>query len=225
MTKKNRTKALLIALAVLMVILLIIFMPKLLLITVSLDEFKNYILSMGRLGSVMIIFFQMLQTVIAPIPGEVIQVAGGYLYGSFMGTVYNLIGLVIGAGMAFYFTRFIGREFIEDQIKKKDIKWISNIMDSKKFEIILFIIFVVPGLPKDFMIYVAGLTAIKPAKFFMILILSRLPWIMASASVGSNINAGNYKMTIIISLIAVTGFALGMFYKDNIIGKLSKANY
>lgn len=215
-------KVLAIVVAVLLVILLIKYMPKLLLITVSLEEFKKYILSMGHFGVLMIILFQGLQTIIAPIPGEVIQIAGGYLYGIPLGTIYNLIGLIIGSGMAFYFARLIGRDFVENLIKKKNLKWINNIMESKKFEIILFIIFIVPGLPKDFMIYVAGLTNLKPIKFFVISVISRLPWIMISASVGANINAGNYGMTIVILVIAIIGFLLGVFYKDWIIKKLSK---
>lgn len=215
-------KVLAIVVAVLLVILLIKYMPKLLLITVSLEEFKKYILSMGHFGVLMIILFQGLQTIIAPIPGEVIQIAGGYLYGIPLGTMYNLIGLIIGSGMAFYFARLIGRDFVENLIKKKNLKWINNIMESKKFEIILFIIFIVPGLPKDFMIYVAGLTNLKPIKFFVISVISRLPWIMISASVGANINAGNYGMTIVILVIAIIGFLLGVFYKDWIIKKLSK---
>lgn len=215
-------KVLAIVVAVLLVILLIKYMPKLLLITVSLEEFKKYILSMGHFGVLMIILFQGLQTIIAPIPGEVIQIAGGYLYGIPLGTIYNLIGLIIGSGMAFYFARLIGRDFVENLIKKKNLKWINNIMESKKFEIILFIIFIVPGLPKDFMIYVAGLTNLKPIKFFVISVISRLPWIMISVSVGANINAGNYGMTIVIAVIAIIGFLMGVFYKDWIIKKLSK---
>lgn len=220
--KCTMKKMLIISISIVLIILLIKFMPKLLLITVSLEEFKNYILSMGNLGAVMIVLFQILQTVIAPIPGEVVQIAGGYLYGSTLGTLYNLIGLVIGSCIAFYFTRLIGRNFVMNLIRKKNLKWILNIMESKKFELILFIIFIVPALPKDFMIYVAGLTTIKISKFIAILVASRLPWIMISASFGANINGGNYKLMIIISFIAVTGFVLGMIYKDNIIEKLSK---
>lgn len=220
--KNLQVKILLIIAAIILAILLIKFMPKLLLITVSLEEFKKYIFEMGHLGGVMIIVFQMLQTIIAPIPGEIVQIAGGYLYGVPLGTIYNLTGLIIGAGIAFYFTRFLGGEYITNLIEKKKLKWISDIMTSRKFEFILFVIFVVPGLPKDFMIYVAGLTAIKPARFFGILTISRLPWIISSASVGANINAGNYKLTIIISSIAIIFCILGMIYKDKIIKKLSR---
>ncbi|MDO5294952.1 MAG: VTT domain-containing protein, partial [bacterium] len=153
---KKRIKIILAAAVVIGIsILLMKYMPKLLLITVSLEEFKKYILSMGHSGILVLMFFQALQTVIAPIPGEVIQIAGGYLYGISLGTLYSVLGLVLGAAIAFYFTRFFGREYIVGLTKKKNFKWISNVMESKKFEIIVFIIFIVPGLPKDFMIYVA----------------------------------------------------------------------
>lgn len=225
MKKKGIIKILLLIIALLLLfILLIKFIPKLLLITVSVEEFKKYILSMGHLGVFILILFQILQTIAAPIPGEVIQIASGYLYGITLGTIYSLIGLIIGSGIAFYFTRLIGRDFIERLIKKKRLKWIKDIMESEKFEIVLFIIFIVPGLPKDFMIYVSGLTKIKSLRFFTILVLSRLPWIIVSASVGANINAGNYILTIIISIIAVAIFLLGIVYKDNIIKKLSKGD-
>lgn len=225
MNKKIIMKISVVVLAILIIMLLFKFIPKLLLMTVSLKEFNKYILSMGKLGAVMLVLFQVLQTVIAPIPGEVIQIAGGYIYGLSLGTIYSVLGLVIGSGIAFYFTRLIGADFIVNLIKKKKLKWMLNIMESRKFEIILFVIFLVPGLPKDFMIYVAGLTTLRPMKFFVILIASRVPSIMASVSIGANMNAGNYLLTIIVSVIAIIGFIIGIFYKDNIIKKLSKENY
>ncbi|WP_322020304.1 TVP38/TMEM64 family protein [Clostridium butyricum] len=141
MNKERTLKISAVFIAILLTALLCAFMPKLLLMTVSLDEFNKYILSMGNLGVFMLIFFQILQTVVAPIPGEVIQIAGGYVYGLPLGTIYSLIGLIIGSGIAFYFTRLIGGDFIANLLRKKKLKWMLDIMESRKFEIILFIIF------------------------------------------------------------------------------------
>ncbi|WP_310938806.1 VTT domain-containing protein [Clostridium sp. SHJSY1] len=198
------------------------YLPYFLEITVSLDKFSNYILSLGHLGSIVLILFQTLQTIIAPIPGEIIQAAGGYIYGVPLGMIYSILGMMLGAFIAFYFTKLIGASFIEKLLKKKNFQWIIDIMDSKKFSIILFIIFLVPGLPKDFLIYVAGLTPIKPSKFFGILLISRFPWLLASVSIGSNIRYGNYVSTIIISLIALVSFIFGLVHKDKLIGKFSE---
>lgn len=207
------------------IILVLKYLPRILELTVSLDKFRDYIISLGSFGSVVLIFFQMLQTIIAPIPGEVIQVAGGYVYGVTFGVIYTTIGLLLGAIIAFYFTRLIGTPFIEKLINKKNSQWMVDIMDSKKFSAILFIVFLVPGLPKDFLIYVAGLTPINPLKFFGILLISRFPWLLASVSIGSNLHYGNYISTIIVSLIAIVSFILGICYKDKLISKFSKSSY
>lgn len=214
-------KIFLFACCILLVALMIKYLPFIISITLSLTKFRDYIVSLGSLGAGVFIFFQMLQTVIAPIPGEVIQIAGGYIYGVPLGMIYTNIGFLLGAIIAFYFTRFIGTHFIEKLVKKEKFKWIMDIMDNKKFTIILFVIFLVPGIPKDFLLYVAGLTPIKPLKFFGIILVARFPSLLASVSIGSNINNGNYMSTVIVSVIALIAFVIGLIYKDKLISKFS----
>ncbi|WP_270166938.1 TVP38/TMEM64 family protein [Paenibacillus sp. SYP-B4298] len=214
-------KIIIASLGLLMMVLFIRYSPEILKLMVSLDSFRDYILSTGNLGPVMLIFFQVLQTVIAPIPGEVIQIAGGYIYGTYVGMLFITAGMLLGAIMAFYFTRFVGGSFIENLLKKNKFQWMAGMMENKKFSIFLFIIFIIPGFPKDVFIYAAGLTTIKPLKFFSILIIARFPWLLASVSIGSNIYHKNYVSTAIISGVSVLAFALGWIYKDKLINKLS----
>lgn len=224
MNKSKRTliyKASLTLLGAFSVILVLKYLPDILELTMSLDKFRSYIASLGSLGPIMFIFFQILQTIIAPIPGEVIQVASGYIYGVPLGMIYSTVGMLLAAIIAFYFTRLIGSSFVEKLMKKNNSQWMKNIMDSRKFSIILLIIFLVPGLPKDFLIYVAGLTPIKSLKFFGILLLARFPWLLASVSIGSNLHHRNYISTIVISMLALISFIFGFLYKDKLINKLS----
>ncbi|WP_458125484.1 TVP38/TMEM64 family protein [Paenibacillus sp. Z3-2] len=202
--------------------LLVYYSPALIKIMSSMDNFRAYIHSTGHWGPVMFILFQILQIVVAPIPGEVVQVAGGYIYGITLGSLYTTIGLILGSGIAFYFTRFIGRAYISRLLQKKNYKWMSFIHDEKKFSAFLFIFFVIPGLPKDLLVYVAALTSMSSLRFFTILIVGRLPWIIASAAVGSTIHMQQYSIAIIISVIAVFGFVLGYIYKDKLIKLFSK---
>lgn len=215
------SKISLVILGLLVIIPLLKHLPAILELTVSVDKFRDYIISTGKIGPLIFILFQILQTVIAPIPGEVIQLAGGYIYGVPLGTLYTTVGMLVGAGIAFFFTRLLGGNFIENLIKKKKFKWMTDIMGHKKFSIFLFIFFFIPGLPKDYLIYVAGLTIIKPLKFFGILIVSRLPWLLASVCVGASVFEKNYVSTIIISVIAGLAFILGLIYKDKLINKFS----
>lgn len=215
------SKISLVILGLLVIIPLLKHLPAILELTVSVDKFRDYIISTGKIGPLIFILFQILQTVIAPIPGEVIQLAGGYIYGVPLGTLYTTVGMLVGAGIAFFFTRLLGGNFIENLMKKKKFKWMTDMMGNKKFSIFLFIFFFIPGLPKDYLIYVAGLTTIKPLKFFGILIVSRLPWLLASVSVGASVFKKNYSSTIIISVIAGLAFILGLIYKDKLINKFS----
>lgn len=187
----------------------------------SMNNFRAFIHSTGNWGPVMFILFQILQIVVAPIPGEVVQVAGGYIYGVTLGSLYTTIGLIIGSAIAFYFTRFIGRDYISKLLQKKKYKWMSLIQDEKKFSIFLFIFFVIPGLPKDLLVFVAALTSMSSLRFFTILIVGRLPWIIASAALGSTIHMQQYSIAIIISVIAVIGFILGYIYKDKMMDRFS----
>lgn len=215
------SKISLVILGLLVIIPLLKHLPAILELTVSVDKFRDYIISTGKIGPLIFILFQILQTVIAPIPGEVIQLAGGYIYGVPLGTLYTTVGMLVGAGIAFFFTRLLGGNFIENLMKKKKFKWMTDMIGNKKFSIFLFIFFFIPGLPKDYLIYVAGLTTIKPLKFFGILIVSRLPWLLASVSVGASVFEKNYSSTIIISVIAGLAFILGLIYKDKLINKFS----
>lgn len=221
-SKKNRLIKITIAsLGLILLVLFFRYSSEILKLMVSLESFRDFILSTGKLGPIVLVFFQVLQTVIAPIPGEVIQIAGGYIYGTFLGTLFITLGMLVGAIMAFYFTRLLGGGFIERLLKKNKFQWMAGMMDNNKLSIFLFIIFIVPGLPKDMFIYAAGLTTIKPLKFFSILLIARFPWLLASVSIGSNIYHKNYLSTVILSGVSLLAFVLGLIYKDRLINKLS----
>lgn len=98
---------------------LIYYAPYLIRIMSSMDSFREYIHSTGHWGPIMFILFQILQIVVAPIPGEVVQVAGGYIYGTALGSLYTTIGLILGSAIAFYFTRFIGRAYFTAAAEEK----------------------------------------------------------------------------------------------------------
>lgn len=215
-------KILLAAAALLVVVLVICYFPAILKVTFSIDEFRGYILSLGKAGPIGFMFFQILQTVIAPIPGEVIQIAGGYIYGVPLGTLYAIAGLLAGAMIAFYFTRYLGGAYVQKLLGGSKFKWMADLLSNDKFSVFLFIIFVIPGLPKDMFIYAAGLTGIKPMRFFVILIVARFPWLLASVCIGANIYEKNYMSTIILSALAVLAFIGGIIYKDKLMDKLSQ---
>lgn len=183
------------------------------------QELKEYIESKGALGIAVFIFFQVLQIIVAAIPGEIVQIAGGYLYGTFWGTVYLVIGVVIGSIIVFYASRLLGYGLVKAVVSEKNLESLYQKVNGKKFEIFMLILFLIPGIPKDMLTYIAGLTPIKPMRFLVIAVLGRLPALMGSTYIGAVFQDGNYTAVIILSTVAIILFAVGLLFKDKIINK------
>ncbi|AFK87624.1 MULTISPECIES: TVP38/TMEM64 family protein [Thermoanaerobacterium] len=184
-------------------------------------KFEKWILSFGAKGVLVFILIQVLQVVIFIIPGEVVQVAGGYLYGAVLGSLYSLIGITIGSILCFAIARFLGYEFVRGMISEDKLKKFDYIINNKKGEMGLFVVFLMPGLPKDALSYVAGLTPVKFVNYFLITALARLPGIVISSYIGSNIEHKNYLVSAVVSAIAVLLFIIGFLNKDKIIKKIN----
>jgi uncharacterized membrane protein YdjX (TVP38/TMEM64 family) len=184
------------------------------------DQFRKLLASYGSISIFVFVFFQIMQVVIAAIPGELLQLAGGYIYGTFFGTVYSLIGILFGSVIAFYISRLLGFGLVKTFIAEKDFEKLNFIVNSPKSEITMFLLFLIPGIPKDILVYLAGFTPIKPTKFFIIFIIARFPGLLASSFVGANIQERDYITVIIVSTIACILFGVGILKKEQIVHKI-----
>jgi uncharacterized membrane protein YdjX (TVP38/TMEM64 family) len=181
------------------------------------DEFRDFILSFGKAGILIFMFFQFIQVIIAAIPGEAVQLAGGYIYGGFLGTLYSVIGILAGSITAFYMARIVGLPLVKHFVPQEKFKSLANRINTTKSEIIIFIFFLIPGIPKDILVYACGISPINPLKFFAVILIARLPGIIGSSIIGANIFEKNYITAIILSVIAVVLFSLGILLKDKIL--------
>lgn len=118
------------------------------------------------------------------------------------------MGVFISSAIIFFAVRRFGRSFIysfasKDKIEKiENSKWFS---DEKKIDLVLFLLFFIPGTPKDLLVYIGGLLPIRPLRFFLISTFARFPSIISSTIAGSNLVAGNWLA--IVLTYAIT-FAL-----------------
>lgn len=183
-------------------------------------EFRELLVSYGPAGIFVFIFFQMSQVVIAAIPGEFVQIAGGYIYGTFFGTVYSLVGIVCGAAIAFFIARLLGLNLVKHLAPQKGFEKFNFIVNQPKVEVTLFLLFLIPGIPKDTLVYLAGLTPIKPLPFFLIFTIARFPGILAASYIGMHVQEQNYTRVIVVVTIACILFLVGLLKKDVIIHKL-----
>lgn len=184
-------------------------------------KFEKWILGFGTKGILIFIAVQILQVLIFVIPGEVVQIAGGYLYGTFLGSLYSLIGITIGSLLCFTIARVLGYEFVRGMLSDEKLKKLDYLINNKKGELGLFLVFLLPGLPKDALSYVAGLTPVKFLNFFLITAAARLPGIVISSYIGANIEHKNYIVSAVISVIAVILFVIGIINKDKIMKKMN----
>jgi uncharacterized membrane protein YdjX (TVP38/TMEM64 family) len=186
------------------------------------EDLKELLNSYGWKGIIIFIGIQILQVVVAAIPGEVVQLAGGYIYGTWLGTLYSLLGIVPGSVLVFFIARLLGYPLVKLFVSKNQLEKFNFMINSNKSEIAMFILFLIPGIPKDILTYIAGITPVKPLKFFAIIIIGRLPALLASSYIGSSAQKGNYGVVIALSAAVLVLFVAGVLLKDKIISKVHK---
>jgi uncharacterized membrane protein YdjX (TVP38/TMEM64 family) len=177
------------------------------------DKFRDFILSYGHKGVLVFVGCQFIQILIPFIPGEVVQIAGGYVYGTFVGSIYMVLGAIIGTVIVFYTARIIGYPIVKIFVKPAKMEKYKVILNSKKAEIIIFVMMLIPGFPKDTLVYIAGLTPIKPIRFIVISIVARMPGLIGCAFIGSSIHHKDYTTVIIMSVITIVIIGLSYIFR------------
>lgn len=186
------------------------------------QQFRDYLLSFGQWSAVVFMLFQVVQVVIAVIPGEPVQLAGGYMFGTFWGTIYSTIGITVGYIIVFFAVRLFGYPLVKKLVSEKEFEKFSVLINSPKLEATIFLLFLIPGIPKDILVYIAGLTPINPIIFFLIITIARTPAMIGSSYIGAKIQTSEYLNAIIVSVIASVLFVFGVIYKDKIIALTNK---
>lgn len=171
------------------------------------DLLLERIRSCGPLAPLAYILLQITQTVVAPIPGQVVGSIGGLLFG-WWGVLWTLIGSAIGYLIVLLLSKRFGRPLLEKIFKKSAIAKFDFILNSRSSALILFAIFLLPGFPDDIVCYIAGLTNLSIKKLMAIILLGRFPTIVLTNYLGAGLNTNPglvFACTIIGVLIL--GFA------------------
>jgi len=181
------------------------------------EAIRGWIEGQGARGPLAYIFLQIVQVVIFVIPGEVVQIAGGYAFGFWLGSLYTLIGIALGSLVNFYAGRLLGRPFVESLFARDRIEKIEGATGSGKAAAGFFLLFVIPGIPKDVLCYVAGVSKLRLMAFLAASMAGRLPGILGSSYMGSAAYSGAYRGALIVLGIAVVLFVLGLAFRERIL--------
>lgn len=179
------------------------------------------------LGGVLLLeALQLLQIVVAFIPGELVQLAAGALYGPWLGALIILVGCIISSALVFVLVRKLGAPFVHDMVPKKYMQKFEEFEKSKKFSSIVFILFLIPGLPKDIFTYITPLTDMPFRQFMLITNAARIPGIVLSTYAADGIMDGDILQSVIIfvALAVVSVVAMVVFNRfiDKAQGKVAK---
>lgn len=172
--------------------------------------FRDFVEEHYVLGVFVMLFMFIVQVILALIPGGLLEVACGYAFGSVAGGIIAVAGIMTGSALTMLFVRKFGRKFAELFYSKEKLESISFLKDKKKRNIIVFLVFFIPGTPKDLLTYVVGLTDMSIPLYLLITGIARTPAILISTIGGDALGLENYWQSfaflgglIVVSLIGV----------------------
>ena len=167
------------------------------------------------------ILIQIVQVVAAPIPGELSGFIGGYLYGPFWGTIYSTIGLTLGSWLAFMLARFFGEPLLEKVVKKEVFEKFEDFMEHKGL-LVSFLLFLIPGFPKDYLCYIMGVSRIPAITFIIISTVGRFFGTMMLSVTGDIAQHEQYLLLGIVAAAGIAVFALACYHHDRLLEILKK---
>lgn len=166
---------------------------------------------------------QILQIIICIIPGQWLQFAAGYMYGFWIGYLLSLVGAAIGTVLTYYIARLLGHDAMHLIFGEERIHQQLETLNSKKAVVLVFLIFLIPGVPKDLCNYVAGLSEMKLKPFLLVSLIGRSPGMMGSLLIGLSIESGRYIGAGVIAAAAIILFVLGLIFRKRITVFLDRA--
>lgn len=171
---------------------------------------KRTLREWGMLAPVIFIVLQALQVVISPIPGEATGILGGYLFGQWLGLLYSTIGLTLGSIAAFGIGRWLGVHYVKNLVSTETWNRLGFIVEAEG-AVLCFIVYLIPGLPKDIVCYLFGISPMPIWVFALVSGLGRIPGTWVLSAQGAHTAAGDYLQVILISAVAVA-VALPLYY-------------
>ena len=176
------------------------------------EKFRLWVDGHGLWGRVLYVGMCFLQVVVAIVPGEPLEIAGGYAFGAVWGTVLCLIGLFLGSVVIFALVRRFGQSVVEVFFPPEKLHSLRFLQSSPKRNLLFWIVFTMPGTPKDLLCYFAGLTDLPWGTWLLMCSLGRLPSVVSSTIGGDALGLRNYQFAVlafaVTMLISLGGIAI-----------------
>ena len=180
------------------------------------DAFVAYVRGTGVTGFLAFLGLQVLQVVVAVLPGEPVEIMAGALYGTWGGLFACQLGILVGSVAVYYCVKLAGAAAVDASVLHK----YRFLRDDAHVKFALFLLYFVPGTPKDILLYIGPFMPVSARTFFAIALFARVPSVITSTYAGANIVQGNWKMSLLV--FAVTGAAalLCVWQQDKILSAI-----
>lgn len=163
----------------------------------------QYVKDSSPYGPIVFIVLQALQVVLAPIPGEATGILGGYLFGTLPGLIYSTIGLTIGSSLGFGLGRWLGLPFVRRFVKQETYHKFDFLTQAKG-ELVVFLLFLIPGFPKDTLCYILGVSPLPFGTFLLVSTVGRIPGTWLLSMQGTQVRGNQYvSLFVLLSLLGV----------------------
>ncbi len=177
------------------------------------EQIREAILAKGVFAPLIFITLQILQVLIAPIPGEASGILGGYLFGALPAFAYSSMGLTIGSWLAFVIGRLLS-DLVRRRLEHSAIYQRFNHLVSKGDFAIPFVLFLLPGFPKDSLAYLLGMSHMPLPVFLFITFVGRMPGTLLLSFQGAEIYQGDYlKFAVLLALSALIAIPYAFYHK------------
>lgn len=191
----------------------------------GLDRIINDVRGAGPVGFLILLGLQFLQIVVAFIPGEVVQIAAGLLYGPWIGALVILAGCVFSSAFIFALVHKLGAPFVQSMVPVQYLEKFRKFEKTGKLNIIVFILFLIPGLPKDVFTYLVPLTDMRMRTFLLLSNVGRIPGIVVSTYAADGLADGRLMESAIIFAVAAVIAVLGIVFRERIMKMLEKHSH
>ena len=186
------------------------------------EEFRLWVEDKGILGKIAFILMIAFQVVVAFVPGEPLEIGAGYAFGAIEGTILCVIGITLGSLIVFLLVKKFGIRLVEVFFSREKIKSLRFLRNKKSRNLLVFIVFFLPGTPKDLITYFVPILDIKFSLFFILASVARLPSIITSTLGGGALGTADYLKAILVFAITAVLSGIGWLIY-NFISKRKKS--
>ena len=162
------------------------------------------------LGAIAMVLISAVQVIVALIPGEFVEIAAGYCFGSWIGSLLCLFGIVLGSCTTILLVRYFGSRFVYAFYPREKIEALPIINDPPKRNMLTFILFVIPGTPKDLFTYAIGLTDMSIPLYVALTTAARFPSVILSTLSGDAVGTKDYTLAVVFVIVTAVVSGVGL---------------